>query len=199
MAVFVQDLDRYFLTTIQQNIKVTDENGNLVPIKCLYHMAEGEGEEEFNEARITFFLYDILLDPERNQSDHNIIISEDENTVTVKPFPIPYRLYYQFDIWSPWAEDIAFILPQFQKLFPPRCSILVPNENGEIYELYMELTYFKNADARLWDTGEKMSNDRRFFRKILRYMVVTELDISDPITYSKVKYINVNSQPKESG
>lgn len=188
--VFFSEIDSYFLRKIPQSISVKNADNEIVPVPCQYHMVEGQGSPDFKDTLITFFSYDMLLDRKRLQSDLDIIVGQTQNTVSTKKVPLPYRLFYQFDIWSEWNEDIVDILPQFQRLFPPLTSIFVPDSKGVEHELFMELTFFRNADGRLWDDAQKRSQER-LFRKILRYAVHTELDASQVATYQKAQEIHI--------
>ena len=193
--VFVDELNGYFLGRLKDSIYVFDADGVQVPVPVSYHVPEGEGTEDFKDTRITFFFYAMMLDTSRQVQYEPIIVSKDPvtNVVITKEQPIPYKLYYQFDIWSEWNEDIMIILPQFQKLLPPRGDIAVPCADGDIHHLFMELEDMKQVDSRLWEDASKHT-DQRFFRSRFRYCVYTELDLDAVKEFKMVRSVEVDAQ-----
>lgn len=184
MAVFISELDSYFLDKLP-TLMVPNVDGDMVPVNASYHIPEGEDVPSFKGSLITFYQYDMMLDGPRLESAVEIRKNLINGNVETKAKPLPYRLYYQFDIWSEWAEDMSILLPAFQRLLPARGGIIVPGSDGDDHDLFIELVDFKNADGRLWDDAQKRAEER-FFRKILRYCIHTELDANQAKTYKQV-------------
>lgn len=192
-GVFIPEITSYLLDTI--NLTVTDRNGNPYRVPVTYHQPEGEFIPEFQDSLVTFFLYDLRLDTERLQSDFDLVVAEDDvaNTVTVKEIPLPYRLYYQIDLWSEWNEDMEAMIPQLLLQFPPRTNLSIPSEDGP-YDYFMELVQYKNADGELRPQANKDTSSR-IFRTLFRYCIYAELDSGKVRTYNRVLSVEPNTQP----
>lgn len=194
MSVFISELDSFFLDKLPL-LKVLDADGLEVSVPCSYHIPEGEDVPSFKGSLVSFFQYDMRLDGQRLESE--VLLRRDlgGGNIETKGKPLPYRLYYQFDLWCEYAEDMAILLPSFQRMFPPRGSILVPGLDGNTYDIFMELVEFRNGDGRLWDDAQQRAS-QRFFRKILRYCIHTELDAEQAKTYKQVEDVVIEVEKK---
>lgn len=198
-SVFIEDIDLYFTKNIKlQAYTPSDSNDPEYPswkldtVPVTYHQPEGGVAPDFEANIATFFLYDMALDTTRTQSDIDILVSRNQlqNTIATKKVPIPFKLFYQIDLWSLKQSNMVQMITQFHKNFPPRGSILVPDKNGREHDLYMEMTHSKNADGALWGTGSKQTNER-IFRRIFRFCIHAELDNSEIKNNQMVKEVIV--------
>jgi hypothetical protein len=199
-SVFIEDIDRFLIQNINLQGYVPSEptdteypNWKLDTVPVTYHIPEGGIAPEFEHNLVTFYLYDMQLDTDRTQSDIDLIVSQDEtaNTITTKKVPVPYMLFYQIDLWSLKQSNLVKMISKFQSDYAPRTSILVPDEDGEVHDLFMEMRSSRNADGALWDNGSKQTNER-FFRRIFRYCVYAELDSSPYQTNQRVKEVVIS-------
>jgi len=199
-SVFIEDIDKFFLETINvQGLvpsKPTDPeypSWKMEKVPVIYHLPESGIAPDFDQNIVTLFLYDMQLDTERLQSDIDLVIDRDETefTITTKKVPIPYKLFYQFDLWSLKQSSLVRMVQDFQMQFQPRTSILVPDHKDDLHDLFMELCSSRNADATLWANAAHKT-DKRFFRRIFRYCVHAELDSSKVQVHQMVKEVNIN-------
>lgn len=191
--VFIEDIDRYFLDTIDiKGYVPADPAWVLEKVPVTMHFPEPGIIPDFQHNLVSLFMYDMLPDYERMQSDIDIIVSQDKDTTTVQKPPVPYKLFYQIDLWSMKQTSVIQMMTALQKQFKPMQSILVPAADGEIHDLFMELKSYKTADGKLWDTGAKQTEER-FFRRIFRFCVYAELDDEQYQVFQKVKQVNIAS------
>jgi hypothetical protein len=196
--VWLEQIETTFYNLVKDKVRVYDSNGILVPVDISYAQGEGEGEQPINETlpKITLRLYDLRVDLERLANVNTGMrykSAETVDTVTMKEYPMPYWLYYEFIVIAEYQEDVNAIVTQLQCVLPPRGTLLVPDSIDSVDTgLYMELIQYlkpKKMDTEKTTTEERLV---RRLKSVLRYRLTAELDRENIEQYYKVKALDLS-------
>lgn len=190
--VWLEQINKKLVLSLRDTIQVTDSEGVLQPVRTSYARPEGEGNEDASILpAISVKLVDLGLDLQRVGANQGLKlrVAETPDTVTLKNYPLPYKLFYEINLEAEFQSDLPAMITQVLTLFPPRGVLMVADDDGEETPLIMEMADFHlpsrvNPEVRI----EKDSVERKV-RNTLRYILTAELDESDALaaTYPKVK------------
>ncbi len=196
-SVFIDQLDEALMTLLTGKIFVENDKGEKVPVPVTFHLPEGEGMPDMaGQSMVSLFQYDLLPDKGRLESDYTIDIGDLQGDAELTKPAMPFKVFYQIDLWSDWQGDVITMTHQLQALIPAFGTLIVPDSNGDDYGAFVELKHFKNGDTKLWDTGSKYS-DQRFFRRIFRYCVNARLDTASIQRYKRVREVAIDADIKD--
>lgn len=193
--IWIPEFDKYFVDTLS-TITVPDINGDPVPITAQYHMPGKEGTEDADAIRpgVAFSNYDAVHDVSRESSFAQTRLNSTPTEISVKDGPIPWNLYYEFRIVSDYREHNVLMETAFLKLFKPRgyISVTDPSDNSvEGFDFFLIQVLPGDGYLQTTDNG---TTEKRIFRKIYRYKLMTEMDFATAVAYKKVLETNTTAE-----
>ena len=193
-----EDYEKAIMEKLKQ-IRIPDENGNLVPITVSYYMPEPENDSDLNYKRpaIVFFLYNMTPDTTKFSTVTQQVVSNTTSTVTLEDVPTPTKLFYQFNIITEYKIHENLIIQQFNQIFKHRGYIAVDSPEGEqlAYDFFQRS--FENGDTNQ-AVPQGGTVFERIFRKIYKYVLHGEIGMNDMSEYPIVTSPpNINLSEKE--
>jgi hypothetical protein len=194
MAIWIPEFEAYLQNRLS-TITLPDENGAQVPISASYRMSgtkTGSADADSKRPGIIYHNYDGLHDVSRETSAVMLKASWTATDVDIKDAPIPWNLYYEFNLLADFRIDLIPMEVQFLKLFPPRGAIQVidPEDNSlNAYDFFLVQVLPGDSYLALNNGG---AVQKRIFRKTYRYVIRTETDFATAQTFKRVLDIQIS-------
>jgi len=198
---WINDINAKIRGLLQNNMYVTRPNGTL-NATVEYGRSEGEGSASIQDKLpiVNYRIYDIILDLERigqKQWLHEKI-EETEDEITVRRYPVPYWIFWEFNITTEYQEDLMELTTQLMKTIPFRGSIYMLDDNQEEFSLFVEKVASEEAERVHAEKTKRDESKIRRFRSIFRYRLTAELESDEVKTFYKVKDIEIENSLKEA-
>ena len=183
----LEDYDSHLLDKLRQ-IKVDIKgDGKLEPIHVSYFTPEPENstDRDLSRPAIVLYMYDETSDITREQSIMSHTVTDTLTDTTRKRVPTPIKFFYQFTILTDYQQHMNEIIRQFNMLFPKRGYITLVDPGGEdvSYDFFWRSTSNGYTNQFLEYGANKPD---RIFRKVYKYVLLTEIDEYQEHTYKKV-------------
>lgn len=168
-SVWFEQVDRALITLLGSTLSVTNEDGEVVPVRAIVRKPDEDFREEDFPLASIYGLYQ-TFSKDRFSNDRVVLSkNEQEHSITLENSAVPYDLTYQIDLWASSQVDMNDMTREWLTSVPVFSNLSVTDLSGASRTCFMQMV--GNAHRQ-----DELKGGSRVFHTVMTYKIGVELD-----------------------